>query len=121
MDNAQATAEHIEAATEANAAQIAPVALAQILDAVSHVLGLSRCELVSIRRKKDICEGRQIYYWIARKFTSCSFPMIGRHCGKRDHSTVQHGAAKVEALFPEFEERITAVLGVLGIDSEVTE
>lgn len=120
MDDTQVIVGSSAEGVDTHPPQPIPVALSQILDAVALVLGFSRQELVSIRRKRRLCEGRQIYYWIARKYTSCTFPMIARHCGGRDHSTIMHGERKVELLYPEFEERINAVLEVLGLVPEVS-
>lgn len=95
------------------------VFLSQIIDAVAAVYSVSRCEILSERRARRICEARQVYFWIARKFTTHSYPQIGRHCGGKDHSTVMHGSQKIDNRFPEYRQKIAIVLDALGIDSEV--
>lgn len=95
------------------------VKLDEILEAVSKVLKIARNELISPCRRKDACEARQVYFWVARKFTTYSFPMIARVCGDRDHSTAIHGARKVDLLFPEFESRVSRILRALDIPFEV--
>lgn len=70
-------------------------ALFEIKRAVSDVTGVSKVELESPRRFVGICYARNVYYWLARELTPCSYPQIGRSCGHRDHSTVIHGVNKV--------------------------
>lgn len=89
--------------------------LHQIASAVCTVFKMGKNDFFSHRRAKHMCEARHIYFWVARNFTYYSFPMIGRHCGDRDHSTVKHGADKVSRQFPEFRGRIAKVLDVLEI------
>lgn len=98
---------------------VSHVKLAEILDAISKVLAIGKRDLIGPCRRRDICEARQVYFWIARKFTTCSFPVIARSCGDRDHSTAMHGARKVDLLFPEFQSRVIRVLKALGIPYEV--
>ena len=94
--------------------------LHEIKKAVCAVYGVSRRELDSHLRPRNICDARHVYFWIARKFTTFSYPMIARHCGDRDHSTAMHGALKVDLLFPDYCDRIALVLKRLDINSEVT-
>lgn len=52
---------------------------------------LTRNELRSNRRDKDLVFARQfIMYWTAR-LTQLSLPLIGRLMGGRDHTTILHG------------------------------
>lgn len=93
--------------------------LSDIIDAVCQVYRISKPEFMSQRRVIKICEARQVYYWIARKYTTHSFPQIGRRCGDKDHSTVMHGAQKIEAALDQYESRIVQVLELLKFESEV--
>lgn len=95
------------------------VHLAEILRVVCNLYGVTKGDVLSSRRQKEIVDARHVYFWIARKFTTCSFPLIGRHCGNKDHSTVMHGARKVDLLFPEYQLRIVEALDRLNIQYEV--
>lgn len=95
------------------------VFLWQIIDAVAAVYSVSRNDILSDRRVKKICEARQVYFWVARKFTTHSYPQIGRYCGGKDHSTVMHGSQKIDTRFHQYRARIAIVLEKLGINSEV--
>lgn len=95
------------------------VQLREIIKAVCQIYGVSRADFISSRRDKTFCNARHVYFWVARKFTTCSYPVIGRYCGNRDHSTVMHGAWKVDVQFPLFRERIGKVLETLSLDAEV--
>lgn len=92
----------------------------EIARAVCLVTGVDPADFFSHRRKRQFCEARHIFFWVCRKYTTKSFPQIGRFCGDRDHSTVAHGVQKVDSLYPYFEERIVAVLDMLGVEFEVT-
>jgi hypothetical protein len=53
-------------------------------------------ELMGERRARHIARPRQVVYWVAKRLTRLSFPNIGRRLGGRDHTTIMHGAKKVE-------------------------
>ena len=54
--------------------------------------------MLSARRPRSIARPRQIAMYLARELTPCSYPMIGRHFGNRDHTTIIHGARTIERL-----------------------
>lgn len=57
---------------------------------ICRATGLSRIELRSNRRRRDIVMARQaVMYW-AYRLTTCSLPEIGRILGGRDHTTCLH-------------------------------
>lgn len=54
-------------------------------------------DLQSSRRNREVCFARQfVMYWTAR-LCGYSYPQIGRLLGKRDHTTILHGAK----IYPE--------------------
>jgi chromosomal replication initiator protein len=53
-------------------------------------------DLKAKRRTKNIAVPRQVAMYLARKYTSTSFPAIGSKFGGRDHSTVIHAAKTIE-------------------------
>jgi hypothetical protein len=55
-------------------------------------------EMTSDRRSRQIARPRQIAMYLAREMTPLSLPAIGRCFGGRDHTTIMHGCAVIEAL-----------------------
>jgi chromosomal replication initiator protein len=58
---------------------------------------VSRYDLTSSRRTKDISNARQDAAWRMRRDTSLSLPQIGRRLGNRDHGTIIHALRAHEA------------------------
>jgi chromosomal replication initiator protein len=71
--------------------------LQQIEDAACQHFGLSADELLSSSRAARVAWPRQVAMYLARELTSESLPAIGRHFGRRDHSTVLHAVRRTEA------------------------
>lgn len=92
------------------------VTLEEIRRTVCNALGVGKVDFTSERRMQKLGEARQVYYWIARKFTKHSLPKIGQFAGDKDHSTVVHGIHKVEAQWEKFRARIELVLFDLGLE-----
>lgn len=87
--------------------------MASILRAVSLVTKVSTLEMKSPRRSKNIARARQIYFYLARKLTSRSFPQIARYVG-RDHSTVIHAIKQVETYQQHFEPELSQLLAAFN-------
>jgi len=66
-----------------------------IRDAVCRHYGLQMNDLVSGRRAREVARPRLVGMYLA---TVRSLPEIGRHFGKRDHTTVIHAVRTIEAL-----------------------
>jgi chromosomal replication initiator protein len=64
------------------------VRLGDIDKAVCEVLGLEAESLQSDGRGKNVCQPRMVAMWLARKHTRAALAEIGRHFGRRSHSTV---------------------------------
>jgi chromosomal replication initiator protein len=87
--------------------------IATIQTIVAAYYGLSRLELISDRRSRDVARPRQVAMWIAKKITTRSLPDIGRRFGGRDHTTVLHAIRRIEELRaedPEIENACTRLL-----------
>jgi hypothetical protein len=69
--------------------------ISDIAHAVAQYFDVSLEELKSLRRDHAVVVPRQIAMYLARKFTSHSFPSIGKAIGDRDHTTVLHAAAGI--------------------------
>ena len=92
--------------------------LAAIICAVSEATGITTAELKSPRRKRSIVRARMIYFALARRLTSHSFPMIGRSVGDKDHTTVMHGIGKVDAQPAYFEPEMSKLLAAFKREEE---
>jgi len=66
----------------------------RIIRATCTVSGLTRNELLSGRRSKEFVHARHIAMYLAREYTTLSFPQIGRAMNK-DHTTVYYVANKM--------------------------
>ena len=84
---------------------------------VCEVFQVTRLELESIRRNHNIVAARQVFFWLAKKYTSHSFPFIGEWCG-RDHTTVMHAVGKIDKQFSQYREKIGACLSRLGVQQQ---
>lgn len=60
--------------------------------------GVDERELCSQRRQLGVVRPRQVAMFLCKRFTSASFPEIGRRFGGRDHSTVVHAVRRVQTL-----------------------
>lgn len=83
--------------------------LNEILWCTSAALGIPISWIKSPRRSRVLVDARFIYYWIARAYTEASYPLIGRVCGDRDHSTVMHGVERVTRHRREYQDKFNAV------------
>lgn len=58
--------------------------------------GVTLTDMLSQRRDAAVMRPRQIAVWLCKKLTGHSLPMIGRHFGRRDHTTILHSVRKIE-------------------------
>jgi len=73
-----------------------PVAIEQILKAVSRRFRVRVSDLQSKKRTKSLTHPRQICMYLARKLTRSSLQEVGGYFGGRDHSTVLHAEKKIK-------------------------
>lgn len=79
---------------------------------VADAFNLSRADMISERRTKNIVLPRQIAMYLARTMTPRSMPDIGRRFGNRDHTTILHAISKVSRLIEtdlEFRGKVDAI------------
>ncbi len=69
-----------------------------IMTAVSEYYAVSREDICSPRRSRNITIPRQMIMYLCRQLTDASLPRIGQMLGGRDHTTVLHGCGKVEEM-----------------------
>lgn len=66
-----------------------------IIEAVARFHSLRSADITGSKRTRTLTRPRQIAMFLARRYTSLSFPELGREFGGRDHSTIQYGFKKV--------------------------
>lgn len=64
---------------------------------VARHFNVTRLDLLSARRTRDVVFPRQVAMYLAKTLTLRSLPFIGRHFGHRDHTTVLHAVRKLTA------------------------
>lgn len=67
-----------------------------ILDIVADHFHITKADILSKSRKKDIAIPRQIAMYLIREELKLTFPNIGELLGGKDHSTVMHAWNKVK-------------------------
>lgn len=70
--------------------------LNNIIDHVGRKFGMEPGTLRSRSKTQRIAFARQIAMFLGRKITGCSYPTIGEHFGRRDHSTVIYACNLIE-------------------------
>lgn len=78
---------------------------------------VSKEDMLSPRRNKQVVYARQVAMYLCRKLTMRSMPEIGMKLGGRDHTTVMHGVAKIEKLLQtdaETQRDIDFLMSVIG-------
>lgn len=74
----------------------------QVVRVVAARYGITKIDILSIRRHAKIVRPRMIAIYLARTMTLRSFPEIGRRMGDRDHTTILHSVRKIERLIGSF-------------------
>lgn len=68
----------------------------QVIRCVCKHYGVTDEALRGSGRKRAISLPRQVAMYLARTETDASFPQIGQHLGKRDHTTILHGYERID-------------------------
>ncbi|MBQ4254254.1 MAG: chromosomal replication initiator protein DnaA, partial [Erysipelotrichaceae bacterium] len=74
----------------------AEITISDVIYAVADYYGLTRQQLVSKTRTKNIATARHIAMYISRKYLDVSFDKIGKEFGGRDHTTVLSAYEKID-------------------------
>jgi len=88
---------------------VKPITVRDIQIAVCDRMGWTIAEFLSDRRTAALVHIRQIAMYLAKEFTTHSLPVLGRHFGGKDHTTVLHAVNKIKrecGLDPEHPEGI---------------
>ena len=70
----------------------------KIIGTVCDYFNITRDEILSKSRKREIAQARQIAMYLCRKLMSQSLSAIGAELGGKDHATVLHACNTVEDL-----------------------
>ncbi len=74
----------------------ADVTIDHVLKSVGKEMKVSERQIMGKGRTMEVALARQIVMYLSRELTGSSLINIGRHIGKRDHSTVIHACKTVE-------------------------
>lgn len=77
-----------------------------ILREVASHHGLKVEDLTGESRKRQYVRPRQIAVYIAKRYTTLSYPAIGRRLGGRDHTTALHADRKIKEMIEKGERGI---------------
>ncbi len=76
---------------------VSPITVDRVLEAATRTFQVSIEELLGRNRSQPLATVRQVVMYVARIETNLSYPMIGRHFGDRDHTTVLHAYRKIDS------------------------
>lgn len=72
------------------------ISVQMIQDVVCKYFNLEQSMLQTKSRKREIVQARQITMYLSKKYTDCSFSLIGKIVGKKDHATVLHACKTIK-------------------------
>ncbi|MBQ0062698.1 MAG: chromosomal replication initiator protein DnaA [Prevotella sp.] len=75
--------------------------LESIVNCVCTHFNVSHTDIAGKCRRQNLVQARQVSMYLASKLTPLSKSQIGRRIADRDHTTVLHSCAKVEAMMKE--------------------
>ena len=90
------------------------ITIRQIKMAVSEVTKVSIQDIEGQYRPRRITDARQLAFYFCRKHTIHSLPLIGKHFGNKDHSTVLHGIRKIASRLTIYRSVIAEIEFVLA-------
>jgi chromosomal replication initiator protein len=67
-----------------------------VIQAISRYFDTEVVDIIGPRRQKELVYPRQIAMYLLRDIMHLSYPQIGDALGGRDHTTIMHGADKIE-------------------------
>jgi len=67
-----------------------------IINVVAEHFGVKPEDITSKKRNSEFVQPRQVVMYLCRELTDCSFTAIAKLLSKKDHTTIMHGASKIE-------------------------
>jgi hypothetical protein len=94
--------------------------LTEIIQRVGEVTGIEKEDLRRAAREERIQRGREIFSYVARRYSGASLGEIVPYLEARDLSTVSHGVKRAEARLQEdrvFRQQVERIVAALGHSS----
>jgi len=94
------------------------ITIEKIIKQVSQKFDVKTSDIMSEKRDKEISKTRQIAMYVSRELTSSSYPVIGKHFGGKNHTTVLQACKKTKEWMerdPEISQTITTILRDLSV------
>ncbi len=88
-----------------------------ILKVTAENFGVMPEDILSKKRNSEFVLPRQVFMYLCRKLTDAPYMNIAKMLGKKDHTTIIHGANKIEDELknnPELKNRIETIRKTLG-------
>lgn len=95
-----------------------PITIDIIIKHISSKFDIKVSDILSNRRDKEISKARQIAMYISRELTKLSFPVIGKHFGGKNHTSVLQACKKTKDWMendPEINQTITTIVRNLSV------
>ncbi|MCG8339123.1 MAG: chromosomal replication initiator protein DnaA [Proteobacteria bacterium] len=95
-----------------------PLTVENIIKFVCGKFEVKISDIMSDKRDKEISKTRQIAMYVSRELTGLSFPVIGRHFGGKNHTTVLQACKKTKEWLekdPEINQTVTTIIRDLSI------
>ncbi len=95
-----------------------PITIDNIIKLVSGKFEVKISDIMSDRRDKEISKTRQIAMYVCRELTGLSFPVIGKHFGGKNHTTVLQACKKTKEWMerdPEINQTISSIVRELSV------
>lgn len=95
-----------------------PITIENIIKNICQKFDVKISDIMSEKRDKEISKTRQIAMYISRELTGSSFPVIGKHFGGKNHTTVMQACKKTKEWMdkdPEINQTITTILRDLSV------
>jgi len=95
-----------------------PVSIDNIIKLISKRFDVKISDMMSERRDKEISKTRQIAMYISRELTGSSYPVIGKHFGGKNHTSVMQACKKIKEWMdndPEINQTVSAIIRELSI------
>lgn len=75
------------------------IMMRHVMQAACEMAEMSKAQLTAKRRTRCILDARHASFYLCREMTTASLPMIGRHFGGQDHTTVMNGVRRATEQF----------------------
>ncbi len=95
-----------------------PLTIDNIIKFICNRFEVKITDIMSDKRDKEISKTRQIAMYVSRELTGLSFPVIGKHFGGKNHTTVLQACKKTKEWLekdPEINQTVTTMIRELSI------